>query len=87
MQLAIDTSTDTASLALAQDSEVLAELTWSCGQNHTTQLLPHLAHLLVQISYLSDTERSFQLKPSGQRYLEILAQLKHLSLDNTHLGA
>lgn len=46
MQLAIDTSTDTASLALFQDTEVLAELTWHCGQNHTTQLLPHLAHLL-----------------------------------------
>ncbi len=46
MQLAIDTSTDTASLALVQDGEVLAELTWRCGQNHTTQLLPHLAHLL-----------------------------------------
>ncbi len=49
MQLAIDTSTDTASLAIVQDSEVLAELTWRCGQNHTTQLLPHLAHLLNQI--------------------------------------
>ena len=48
MQLAIDTSTDTASLAIVQDSEVLAELTWRCGQNHTTQLLPHLAHLLNQ---------------------------------------
>ncbi|HEX73976.1 MAG TPA: tRNA (adenosine(37)-N6)-threonylcarbamoyltransferase complex dimerization subunit type 1 TsaB [Dehalococcoidia bacterium] len=48
MQLAIDTSTDTASLALVQDGEVLAELTWHCGQNHTTQLLPHLAHLLNQ---------------------------------------
>lgn len=46
MQVAIDTSTDTASLALVQDSEVLAELTWHCGQNHTTQLLPHLSHLL-----------------------------------------
>ncbi len=46
MQLAIDTSTDTASLALVQDDEVLAELTWRCGQNHTTQLLPHLSHLL-----------------------------------------
>ena len=32
-------------------------------------------HLLIQISYLSDTERSFQLKPSGNRYLEIAAQL------------
>jgi len=48
MQLAIDTSTDTASLALVQDNEVLAELTWRCGQNHTTQLLSHLAHLLNQ---------------------------------------
>ncbi len=48
MQLAIDTSTDTASLALVHGSEVLAELTWHSGQNHTTQLLPHLAHLLNQ---------------------------------------
>ena len=39
-------------------------------------------HLLIQISYLSDTERSFQLKPSGKHYLEILAQLKHLSLNS-----
>ena len=46
MQLAIDTSTNTASLALVQDSEVLAELTWRCGQNHTAELLPHLTHLL-----------------------------------------
>ncbi|MFC1940914.1 tRNA (adenosine(37)-N6)-threonylcarbamoyltransferase complex dimerization subunit type 1 TsaB [Chloroflexota bacterium] len=48
MQLAIDTSTDTASLALVQDDEVLAELTWRCGQNHSTQLLPHLSHLISQ---------------------------------------
>ncbi len=48
MQLAIDTSTDTASLALVQDGEVLAELTWRCGQNHTVQLLPYLSHLLSQ---------------------------------------
>ena len=39
-------------------------------------------HLLIQISYLSDTERSFQLKPNGKHYLEILAQLKHLSLNS-----
>jgi tRNA threonylcarbamoyl adenosine modification protein YeaZ len=48
MQLAIDTSTDTASLALVQDNEVLAELTWHCEQNHTTQLLTNLTHLLNQ---------------------------------------
>ncbi len=39
-------------------------------------------HLLIEISYLSDTERSFQLKSSSKRYLEILAQLKHLSLNS-----
>ena len=38
-------------------------------------------HLLIQISYLSDTERSFQLKPSGQRYREILEQLKPLFIN------
>ena len=48
MQLAIDTSTDTASLALVQGSQVLAELTWHSGQNHTVELLPQLTHLLNQ---------------------------------------
>ncbi len=48
MQIAIDTSTNTAGLALVQDGEILAELTWRCEQNHTTQLLPHLDHLLRQ---------------------------------------
>ena len=46
MQLAIDTSTDMASLALVHGSEVLAELTWHSGQNHTVELLPRLAQLL-----------------------------------------
>ena len=36
-------------------------------------------HLLIQIGYLSDTERSFQLKPNGKRYLEIATQLKDFS--------
>ena len=45
MILAIDTSTDTASLALAQDNTVQAELTWRSKQNHTTQLLPNLNQL------------------------------------------
>ena len=38
-------------------------------------------HLLIEISYLTDTERSFQLKPRGKRYREIAAQLSHLSLN------
>ena len=44
-------------------------------------LLP-IEHLLIQISYLSDNERSFQFKPNGKRYREILAQLEHLSLNS-----
>ena len=46
MQLTIDTSTDTASIAIVQNSEVLAELAWRCQQNHTVELLPRLAQLL-----------------------------------------
>jgi tRNA threonylcarbamoyl adenosine modification protein YeaZ len=46
MILAIDTSTDNASLALVQGDEVLAEANWRCEQNHTVELLPHLARLL-----------------------------------------
>jgi len=38
-------------------------------------LLP-LEHLLIKISYITDTERSFWLKPNGQRYLEISRQLR-----------
>lgn len=41
-------------------------------------LLP-TEHLLIQISYLSDTERSLQLKPSGERYYRLLEQLKPLA--------
>ncbi len=48
MQLAIDTSTDTASIALVQGSEVIAELTRQCGQNHSVELLPRLVNLLNQ---------------------------------------
>lgn len=46
MQLAIDTSTDMASLALVEGDQVLAELTWRCGQNHSVELYPRLNFLL-----------------------------------------
>ena len=48
MLLAIDTSTDTAGVAIIQDSEVLAELTWRCGRNHSVELLPRLTQLIDQ---------------------------------------
>lgn len=44
-------------------------------------ILP-IERLLIKIGYLSDTGRSFQMEPSGQRYLEIVAQLKQFSLSS-----
>jgi tRNA threonylcarbamoyladenosine biosynthesis protein TsaE len=35
-------------------------------------------HLLIEIGFLSDTERTFRLKPSGQRYSELLDRLRRL---------
>ncbi len=46
MQLAIDTSTEYAGLALVRESEVLAEMNWRCGLNHTVELYPHLDFLM-----------------------------------------
>jgi tRNA threonylcarbamoyladenosine biosynthesis protein TsaE len=40
-----------------------------------TGLLPP-EHLLIEISYLSETGRSFQITPSGERYAEIEKQLE-----------
>jgi tRNA threonylcarbamoyladenosine biosynthesis protein TsaB len=46
MYIAIDTSNETASLALLEDGHIFAEMTWRCGQNHSVQLLPGLTSLL-----------------------------------------
>ncbi len=46
MQIAIDTSTEYASLALVQETEILAEMTWHCGLNHTIETFPRLFCLL-----------------------------------------
>lgn len=46
MLLCIDTSTESAGLALVKDGQVLAEATWRCGQNHSVELLPRLAEML-----------------------------------------
>ncbi|UCG83314.1 MAG: tRNA (adenosine(37)-N6)-threonylcarbamoyltransferase complex dimerization subunit type 1 TsaB [Dehalococcoidia bacterium] len=46
MELAIDTSTDIASLALSSEGQVVAETTWRAGRNHTSQLMPNLIDFL-----------------------------------------
>jgi len=48
MELAIDTSSDTASISLSSDEGIVSELTWYVGQNHTSELVPHLNYLLNQ---------------------------------------
>ena len=40
MELAIDTSTEYAGVALAERGEPLVELTWHSGQNHSVELIP-----------------------------------------------
>jgi tRNA threonylcarbamoyl adenosine modification protein YeaZ len=64
MQLSIDTSTEMASVALVHDDEVLAELTWHSGQNHTTQLLPHVNYLMDKLS-IKDIDGIFVAKGPG----------------------
>ena len=46
MELAIDTSTDFATIGLSREGETIAELAWRSGQNHTTELVPSIVRLL-----------------------------------------
>jgi len=48
LYLAIDTSTDNASIAVAGEERVLAELSWYCRQNHSVELMPSIMRLLGQ---------------------------------------
>ena len=66
MQLAIDTSTDSASIALVQDGEVLAESTWRCEQNHSAELLPQLLGQLITLGQMAK-QLSHALGGNGHR--------------------
>lgn len=48
MELALDTSTSISSVALSKEGELVAELTWQVGQNHSQELLPNIVYLLKQ---------------------------------------
>lgn len=48
MELAIDTSSNAASVTLSHRGEVLASLGWRTARNHTVELLPNLICLLQQ---------------------------------------
>jgi tRNA threonylcarbamoyladenosine biosynthesis protein TsaB len=44
--LAVDTATDTASIAIQQDDRLLAEESWTTRRRHTVQLAPRVARML-----------------------------------------
>lgn len=48
MELAIDTSSNTAGVALSRSGDIVAALTWQTARNHTAELLPNLVCLLRQ---------------------------------------
>lgn len=51
MELSIDTSNQTASIALSECGEVTAELTWRAGYNHAVELVPNIDYLLQGTGY------------------------------------
>ena len=46
MELIIDTSTKYATLAISNQGEMVAELSWESNRNHSVELLPALWELL-----------------------------------------
>ncbi|MFH1087854.1 MAG: tRNA (adenosine(37)-N6)-threonylcarbamoyltransferase complex dimerization subunit type 1 TsaB [Chloroflexota bacterium] len=48
MELAIDSSSEIAGLALSQQGRIVAQLVWRAGQNHTRELLPGMTRILEQ---------------------------------------
>jgi tRNA threonylcarbamoyladenosine biosynthesis protein TsaB len=49
MLLALDSSSNVASLALLRDSSVAADLRWNVGRRHSQELIAHLDALLAQV--------------------------------------
>jgi tRNA threonylcarbamoyl adenosine modification protein YeaZ len=48
MELAIDTSTNYASIAISDQGETLSEFSWHTKQNHTRELVPNIDYILKQ---------------------------------------
>lgn len=49
MYLAIDTSTSWTGVALAEEKELIAEISWLTEQNQSVELLPNLVNILRQV--------------------------------------
>lgn len=50
MELSIDTASDWASVALSSEGRLVAEMTWRCHRQHSTQLMPTVRDLLSHLS-------------------------------------
>jgi tRNA threonylcarbamoyl adenosine modification protein YeaZ len=48
--LALDTSTETAGVAVVESNRILGEDTWNTGMTHTTELIPRVEKLLKKLS-------------------------------------
>jgi tRNA threonylcarbamoyladenosine biosynthesis protein TsaB len=55
MELSIDTASEVASVALSQEGDLIAEITWRCRRNHTVELLPSIETLLMQAGSSKDS--------------------------------
>jgi len=56
-------------------SEGVSVVEWA---EKAIEVLPK-EHLLIEMNFLSDTSRNVVLKPSGERYVEMLSQLKQMA--------
>lgn len=60
MELSLDTSTGIAGVAISLGDDPVAEVTWTVGMNHTTQLMPAVESLLrASGRQLSETKTVF----------------------------
>ncbi len=48
MELALDTSSKSNSIAISREGEILNEMAWQSSHNETVELIPNLVHLLKQ---------------------------------------
>ena len=49
MELAIDTASDWAGVALSREGHLVGEVTWRCHREHSTQLMPRVETLLSRL--------------------------------------
>jgi tRNA threonylcarbamoyladenosine biosynthesis protein TsaB len=66
MELSIDTASDRAGVALSQQGELIAELTWLSHANHSVELLPAIDQLLARAGAVrSDLSTVFVCRGPG----------------------